>query len=262
MGSASGNAIDIERVINQTSLSHVHYLPETNSTNDVALARAELLDPGDSELILTSNQTRGRGRGENRWWSSDGALTFSLITPVLPIPVKQSPIVSLAAGVAICQGVERLAPQGAPRLKWPNDVFLNARKVAGILIEVPRQSPGRFVIGVGLNVNNSLENAPAEVQALATSLADAASRRFDLSEVLVECLQQLEQALAMLVAGDPLLPQLWRAYSLLVGREVRVVNPGGFIQGVCQTIAEDGALVLKTPQGEISCYGGVVEWFG
>jgi BirA family biotin operon repressor/biotin-[acetyl-CoA-carboxylase] ligase len=157
--------------------------------------------------------------------------------------------------------VERLAPQGRAQLKWPNDVFLNARKVSGILIEIPRSAPGRFVVGVGLNVNNSLENAPAEVQALAISLSDVSLQRFDLTDVLVECLKQIEQTLAMLVEGDPLLAQLWREYSLLVGREVRVVNPGGFVQGVCQTIAEDGALVLKTPQGEIPCYGGVVEWF-
>lgn len=261
MPDAAQNTLDLPQVLDRTTVGHVHYLPETDSTNEVALARAAQIPDDTSELVLTSRQLRGKGRGENRWWAGEGALTFSLITPRLPLPTEQTPRLSLVTGLAICQAVEQSVPTGETRLKWPNDVYLNGRKAAGILIESPGVAVGRFVVGVGINVNNRFAEAPPEVQQRAVSLADAAGGPLDLTGVLIDCLRQFDACLAMLLAGDPQLAGLWRAWSLLDGRRVRLALPAEVVEGVCRGIAEDGALLIEQPGGDRACYGGVVEWF-
>ncbi|TWT77202.1 Bifunctional ligase/repressor BirA [Posidoniimonas polymericola] len=261
MSNASDNTIDIRRLIDEAPVHHVHYLPETDSTNEVALHRAGEVAADQSELVLTSRQLRGKGRGENRWHAGEGALTFSLITPRLSLPREQTPRISLTAGLAMCHAVEQFVGGGHPQLKWPNDVFLNGRKAAGILIESPGDSVDRFVIGIGLNVNNPLTDAPAEVRDLATSLSEAAGQSLPLTDVLIACLQQLDACLKLLLAGSEELARGWRSASLLDGRKVRLALPTEAIEGVCRGIGDDGALLIETPSGERACYGGVVERF-
>ncbi|MCA9238811.1 MAG: biotin--[acetyl-CoA-carboxylase] ligase [Planctomycetales bacterium] len=253
--------VDLARVIDRTRVWHAHYLPETDSTNTVALQRAGDLSPDQSELVYTACQLQGRGRGANRWYSSDGALTFSLITRQLDIPPSETPRVSLAVGLAVCRAVEPLAPAALARIKWPNDVYLSGKKAAGILIEIPASSPGRFVVGIGLNVSNSLDGAPEEVRQLAASLAQFTHEELDPTGILISLLGEIDADLSRLVEHDPLLSEEWRARSLLIGRRVRVSAPPRVIEGVCVTIADDGALVLETDNGPTPCYGGVVEWF-
>lgn len=253
--------VDLARVIDRTRVGHAHYLPETDSTNTVALARAGELPSDQSELVYTACQHQGRGRGANRWYSSDGALTFSLITRRLDIPLAQTPHISLTVGVSACRALAPLVPAARTQIKWPNDVYLNGKKAAGILIEVPATSPGRFVVGIGLNVSNSLDDAPEDVQQLATSLSRFTDDDLDPTSILIALLNEIDADLDRLEHGDPLLSEEWRALSVLVGRRVRVSAPPRVIEGLCTTIADDGALVLETKNGPTPCYGGVVEWF-
>lgn len=261
MNPASDNTIDIRRLLDEAPVDNVHYLPETDSTNEVALRRTGSVAEDQSELVLTSRQLKGKGRGENRWHASEGALTWSLITPRLSLPREQTPKLSLTAGLAICHAAEQFAGSGHPQLKWPNDVFLHGRKAAGILIETTGEAVDRFVIGVGLNVNNSLADAPAEVRALATSLSESAGKPLPLTDVLIACLQQLASCTELLLSGSGELARGWQANSLLDGRTVRLALPTETLEGVCRGIAEDGALILDTPAGQRVCYGGVVESF-
>lgn len=253
------DTIDISRVLAQTSIGHVHYLPEADSTNNQALCRAVDLPDDQSELVLASRQTAGRGRGQNRWYSAEGSLTFSLITRLLPIAASQTPAVSLVAGLAACLASERHAPRAQPAIKWPNDVYLNERKAAGVLIEVARPATPRFVVGIGMNVNNTLAGAPQEVRDRAISLCDAAGQPVGATDLLIDFLNLLDEHLAMLITDGPRLARLWRGYCLLTGRRVRLSVGGRTLEGECQGIADDGALLLATPQGVTPCYGGVVE---
>ena len=147
----------------ETFLRGVEHYAKIASTNDRALelcADIELLVPF---LVIADHQTSGRGRGANRWWSSDGAILFSVIVDAAEygLPESRWPQISLTVGAAVCQTLRALlGSETAVGLKWPNDVWLNGRKAAGILVEVPAVRRGRLVIGVGLNVNNSFESAP------------------------------------------------------------------------------------------------------
>jgi BirA family biotin operon repressor/biotin-[acetyl-CoA-carboxylase] ligase len=163
--------------------AQVEWHAEIGSTNTRALELATAVDQPTPLLIGADRQTAGRGRGGNRWWSTTGALTFSLVLDptedflgpdVPPLTPAHWPRLSLVAALALCHELERLIPEITAQLKWPNDVHVAGRKLAGILVETA-SSPGstpRLVLGMGVNVNNSLRDAPPELQATACSLID------------------------------------------------------------------------------------------
>lgn len=254
---------DLARISQETWIERVHFYDQIDSTNNAALAHAATADSSVPELFLAEQQTGGRGRGNNRWWSDRGALTWSVLTGTLDVPPQTLPKVSLTMGLAIAEAVEQFAP-GDVTLKWPNDVFLDGRKVAGILIELAARPERRLVIGVGLNVNNRVRNAPAEIRHSATSLADASqsSSLIDRTAVLLACLAQVERHLQRFLAADPKLPDEWRARSLLTGRQVELATPRATIQGLCHGIADDGGLVIATRDGAQTYYGGAIANFG
>ncbi|MGI9455758.1 MAG: biotin--[acetyl-CoA-carboxylase] ligase, partial [Aeoliella sp.] len=238
--------LDLSRTIQETWIERVHYYETVESTNTTALEWARENEPGGVELFIAERQSGGRGRGSNVWWSAPGALTFSLLTVPFDLPPEQLPRVSLTVGLAICKTVERFAERFGVALKWPNDVYLAERKVAGILIELAASMPKRLVIGIGLNVNNLARDAPCELRSTAISLRDTLPEAglFDRTEVLIECLRQVEGQLERLLSGDQSLPGDWQDYSLLNGQQVRVVTPGHEIAGLCESIADDGALIV------------------
>lgn len=255
--------LELSRISQESWVDRVRYFETTDSTNNRALEHAEASEESFVELFLAEQQTDGRGRGSNTWWSGPGALTWSLLSRPLDVPIAHLPQVSLSIGAAICDAVEHFVP-GDVTLKWPNDVYLNGRKVAGILIERASDPGLRVVIGVGLNVNNSVKDAPAELHDLAIAMTDAVGhpgQLFDRSAVLIECLRQIEQYFDRFLAEDATLSAVWRARSLLTGRQVRIETAKGETVGYCEGLADDGALVLQTDSGTQKCYGGVVTEF-
>lgn len=243
----------------ETFLRGAEHHVEIKSTNDRALElcpNAELKIP---YLILADRQTSGRGRGANRWWSSDGALLFSVIVDAteFALPESRWPQISLTVGVTVCEVLGRLSSESVG-LKWPNDIWLNDRKVCGILVEVPPVVRGRMVIGIGLNVNNSFAAAPPELQSIATSLRDESGAEFDRSKLLGDVVRQLEVDLHRLAANDQSLPERWRNLCVLRDRIVSLDTGQQVVTGRCLGLAEDGALRLQTDSGEQRFYGGVV----
>ncbi len=250
-----------ERLQSDTFLRGAEYHAEIASTNDRAMelcADAELLVP---YLVSADHQTSGRGRGANRWWSSDGAVLFSVIVDAADygLPESRWPQISLTVGAAVCQTLQVvLGPATSVGLKWPNDVWLNGRKAAGILVEIPAARRGRLVIGVGLNVNNSFEAAPPELLKLATSMRDETGIESDRHEVLVRLLRQFDEDLRCLAAAEPSLTERWRNLCVLRDRTVSLDTGQQQVTGLCLGIADDGALRLQTATGEQRLYGGVV----
>ena len=122
----------------------------------------ELLHPlleVSPSLVLTCEQTAGRGRKGNAWWSSTGALTFTLVVNAdeLPMSSERRPMISLATGLAVRDALQTHLPEQEFSLKWPNDVFTGEQKICGILVEQHSIADRQAVlIGIGINVNNSL----------------------------------------------------------------------------------------------------------
>lgn len=254
------SAAELRRIATETFVAEIRFHPAVSSTNDLGLelaARSTLPAP---TLILTTCQTAGRGRGVNRWWSGPGALTFSLVldSAAIGADIQRRPQVSLTAAVAVCKTLKTLLPQAEIGLKWPNDVLLETRKVSGILVEVSPRQQQRFVLGIGVNVNNAIGSAPQDVAERATSLIDVAGHAFDLTGVLICLLQQIEQHLTLLASGNPQLPRQWQVLCLLRGRPLRLQNGPQSVDGICEGLDDQGALVLRTDRGVQRFWSGVV----
>jgi BirA family biotin operon repressor/biotin-[acetyl-CoA-carboxylase] ligase len=191
----------------------------TDSTNDRARLLAERGAPHGT-LVTAEAQTAGRGRQGRNWLAPAGkALLCSVI---LRPPPRLAP---LAAGVAVAEVVEAATRAGAAEVKWPNDVLLEGRKVAGILVE-GRPQQGWAVLGVGVNVAVSADQLPAELRATAGGLGLTAA---DVEPILAAVLTGLERWLCS--PREQVLETL-RARDALRGRQVRWAGGAGRADGI------------------------------
>lgn len=255
---------DLESLQAATFVRTIRHRPESVSTNTDALDWSRELGRRDlPALLLADRQTGGRGRGANRWWSAEGALTFSLLIEPLEhgVPMPQWPALSLTVGAAIAEALSGFAPGADVRLKWPNDVYIGGRKASGVLIESPPDASQRLVIGIGINVNNSPEHAPPEVRARAVSLAEVLGGPQPKLPVLQAVLQQLEVDLAALATKHPSLLGRWRRLCLLTGRSVLITDSGRATAGTCLGLDDDGALRVQTGHTIERLFSGVVTEF-
>lgn len=206
------------------------------STQDVARQR---LQPG--RVVVAGWQRQGRGRHGRAWTAPPGrALLFSA---VLPAPEQIAPILPLLAGVAVCDALASV-PAG---LKWPNDVLVKGRKLAGILVERP---PGPCaVVGIGINANLEAADLPGEAT---TSLLVVTGHPVDLEALLQDVLAQLDAWLARAAAGgSQVIAQAWRQRTGMLGRPVEVLVSEQLVRGVAQDITDSGALLLRHPDGRV-----------
>jgi len=249
---------DLERLLDETFIQEIEFHRECTSTNDLALSTAA--DWKSPTLLLTDSQTGGRGRGSNQWWARDGALTFSLrMTPAeFAVQHERWPLVSLTSAIAVADTLEHFAPGHQVGLKWPNDVFLDNRKVSGILVEPPRGSNSELVIGVGINVVNSLSDAPDDVRSIATSILDATDTEHSPDDVLLRFLQRFE-SLVRELGGDRLnLRERWQKQCTLTGQRISLESGDHLVSGLCSGIADNGALQIQTDGVVRSWFGGIV----
>jgi BirA family biotin operon repressor/biotin-[acetyl-CoA-carboxylase] ligase len=255
---------DIPRLLRESSLQHVEYHAVLPSTNTLALQLLQPLVACSPALVLTAEQTAGRGRKGNLWWSSAGALTFSLVlrSHELPLSPERRPLAAIAAGMAVRDALLQTAPDHEFQLKWPNDVLSGPRKICGILVEQHGAGDEQaLIIGIGVNVNNSLLEAPEEISRRAVSLADLLGHSLDLTDVLLRILQRLDARIQQLSQQPRMAMSDANRCSVLNGRLVSVQSGDGVVQGVCAGIDEDGLLVLQTDSGIVRCPTGVVsQW--
>jgi BirA family biotin operon repressor/biotin-[acetyl-CoA-carboxylase] ligase len=212
------------------------------STNDRARA---LADAGAEPftVVIAEQQTAGRGREGRRWESPAGAgLWLSLVAP--PREPTARTLVPIRVGLAACRAIEGAAPGVSAGLKWPNDVQVAGRKVAGVLCE---STPTGVVIGVGINVRSGGLSEPVAKSAVALETAASASvDRGALAGRLLAELRALLAADALGLEGD--LAVEVDARDVLKGRRVIVADGN---EGVARGIGRDGALRLEVRPGEV-----------
>jgi BirA family transcriptional regulator, biotin operon repressor / biotin---[acetyl-CoA-carboxylase] ligase len=167
-------------------------LEQTGSTNDAVL---EIMEPDSTEglVLFAEHQTAGRGQRGNRWESAAGkGLWFSILLRPM-IDVTSSPQLTIWATQAI-SGVVQTEFMVKPTIKLPNDVQIDGRKVAGVLVEMRAQekAPHVAIVGIGINVNHGLRDFPEELQSRAISLAMALGRQIDRQKFAVALLRNLD----------------------------------------------------------------------
>lgn len=215
-------------------------------------------------LFLTDSQTGGRGRGSNQWWARDGALTFSfrLEPSHFSVTHERWPLLSLTTAIAVADTLAKFAPEQRVGLKWPNDVFLNGRKICGILVEPPKGSTSELVIGAGINVANSLSEAPEDVRKIATSIFDETDIDFSPSDVLLSFLQRFESLIHELGSRSFNLKERWQQQCILTGCQISLESGDHQIAGLCRGISDAGAINVETDGVVRPWYGGIVRRIG
>jgi BirA family transcriptional regulator, biotin operon repressor / biotin---[acetyl-CoA-carboxylase] ligase len=216
----------------------------TDSTNERARALADAGAPHGT-LVTADEQEAGRGRQGREWTAPPGsAVLMSLILRDLD---ERHALLPLAAAVAACEACEAAARGAGPLVKWPNDVWLDRRKVAGILIE-GRPQAGWAVLGIGLNVTT--DSFPPELAEIATSLR-LAGYETTRAAVLSELLGALDRWIG---APPEAVLEAWRSRDALKGERVRW--SGG--EGVGDGIDDSGALLVQTDDGPVTLDAGEV----
>lgn len=247
----------LDQLCHHSELEGVEHFDELSSTNDRAIQRA--VDPHCPTplLVLAQRQTAGRGRGSHRWESALGSLTFSLI---VPIDAPLLPFASLAAGLAVCEALQPFVPdERCLQLKWPNDILIGGKKVCGILIEAPARSAPRRIVGIGINVNNSMEAAPTPLVREAVAVVDIARKQIPLFNLLGQVVPRLLSRFDALDHSRLTLVEHWRERCFLTGRIVQVRQGNQITAGLCQGIDQEGALLIETDTGRKRCSTGTVE---
>jgi len=250
--------LDVQRLLREGCLTHVEHHGTLSSTNDRAREISRQLPGDETALVIADEQTAGRGRGANRWWTGSGSLACSLVLDPAAQGIRRQhfPLISLAAAVAIVDGVRQVVPAGTLGLHWPNDVFAGGRKLAGILVEA--LPDGKHVLGFGLNVNNRATSAPSELRERTTSVADLSGADHSRTEILLQVLARLWPNLGQLAASAAEMARRADRACLQHGRTLVIESGERRVEGVCQGIADDGALVLRTGRGEEKFYSGVL----
>src|SRR5919106_267785 len=227
-----------------------HYFAEISSTNTHARELAEQGAP-EGEVVVAESQTQGRGRLGRHWESPPLAnLYFSIILRPKLAPVH-APQITLMAAVALAEAVGSFIPQ-SPAIKWPNDILVNGKKLAGILAEAvclaERVEYGIF--GVGVNVNYPVDFMPPELRTRATSLFDLTRIHIHRESFLRRLIQDLDRCYGDLEeSGFQALAPRWEAYFALRGRRVRVELLDQIVLGRAVGIAPDGALLVEADDG-------------
>ncbi len=223
-------------------------LDETSSTNDVARRAAKNGAPGGATWVAEV-QTAGKGRQGRAWISPRGEnLLFSVLVRLRCEPSRLPPL-ALVAGVAVRDAVARAAPAADVRLKWPNDVLIEGRKVAGVLLEatLAGKRVDGLVVGIGINVHTRVFD-PA-IASLATSVALHAGAPPDRAEILADVLQGLDRDLELCAhRGLGLVHARLQAADALKDHAIRTDDGR---HGVADGIDVDGRLRLRQQDGTL-----------
>jgi len=219
------------------------------STNRTAMEMATIGMPG-GVAIFAESQTGGRGRLGRHWFSPAGINLYLSLFLMPHQPARTFPFFSLATAVALVQTIQKIAPCAA-RIKWPNDIVIENKKVAGILLEsvtMGGQTPP-LVIGIGMNVNG--DDFPAALSTTATSLKIATGNVVDRSDLARELLTALSEQYRDLQGQDSFYRLIERARSLCqtLHQRVSVRTPRATFEGWAEDITSEGSLLLRMGDG-------------
>jgi BirA family biotin operon repressor/biotin-[acetyl-CoA-carboxylase] ligase len=221
--------MDIERLRREFPARRIDYYPAVDSTMRAAVG----LEPGS--VVLAGQQTEGQGRHGRRWHSEPASGIYCSIV------LKPAPALTLALGLATADAIVR-ATGVVCDLRWPNDVMLAGKKVAGILVQV---AGGNAIAGIGINVNQT--SFPAELAPDATSLRLHTGAPVSLTGIVLALLPAIDTFVEL--DKDTILRLFTRASSYAAGRRVTVAQPDGIIEGTSAGLDPAGFLIVRKDDG-------------
>ncbi len=243
---------EIKRKLNTKIFGkNIEYFRLTSSTMDEALYLTEK-GCANGTLIISEEQTDGRGRQKRKWISPKGVnIYISLIYKPYNMNFAKAIGLMFAASIAIVEALSDFGIDNA-RIKWPNDVIVDGKKIAGVLLETQSESGilKYAIIGFGVNVN--MESIPDEIKNSATSIYLETGKKADRALLLSNILYYLENMISLIEAGsESSIMKLWRKYDTTLGRRILVTSAKENIEGLAYDIDEKGFLIVKKDNGEL-----------
>lgn len=242
----------------------VHWLARTGSTNDVVAALAQA-GADEGTVVVAEAQTAGRGRQGRTWFSPAGAGLYVslLLRPVLAEAAHENrrALITLAAGVAVASAIRTTT--GLPAaIKWPNDVVIDRRKLAGILVEAVNYGGMRGFVVLGVGVNLQQAAFPTDLAARATSIEAETGRPADRAQIFGEMMASLAERYRDLLAGrfDAILSDWRRLASPMWSSVIEWDSPSGVLRGRVEAIDETGALIVRVGDHLERVIAGEVRW--
>lgn len=237
---------------------NIHYFDETGSTNDDAkrfAAQGEV----HGTLVVADKQTMGRGRRGRTWISTEGVNAFFSIIVRPDMSPNKASMLTLVMALAVCQAIREETELDA-RIKWPNDIVVNRKKVCGMLTEMTAELDyiHEVVIGVGINMNQT--EFPEEIQENASSLYVQGGQKVMRSNLVKSCMEQFEKYYDMFMQSQDLsgLQDTYNALLVNMDTGVKVLDPKGEYEGIARGIDEEGQLLVERDGKLQAVYAGEV----
>jgi len=229
----------------------IHHFGALDSTNSTAYQLA-MEGAGEGELVIAESQGKGRGRLGREWFSPPFLNLYLSVILRPKIPPQQASLITLMAAVATSDAIEKFSGLH-PTIKWPNDILMDSRKVAGLLNEIHSETDRvHFVVlGIGVNLNVSREEMPEEIRKLATSLKEEMGQAVSRKAFLQGLLSEVERWYSVfLKEGGSAILKAWGERARIEGRTVKVSSFGETVTGTAVGVDPYGALILRTRTGE------------
>ena len=229
------------------------FYPEIDSTNRIALEKAREGSP-EGSAIVADCQTQGRGRGNHSWFSPAGVNLY--LSLILYPPQKKLHYLPFFTAIALSDTLEEW--KLSTDLKWPNDILVHGKKIAGILIQTATEENRLQFSVVGIGVNLNMETIPAALQATAVSAAQILGSFIDREAFLASLLRRLEQRYQSMESWDELVKVFQQRSSFVRDCSVVVEMEGRRISGVTAGMDAMGGLIVQTSSGEEIVYAGEI----
>ena len=227
----------------------IKYFKETESTNITAREMAGSVEEGT--VVIAESQTGGRGRLGRKWLSPEGGIWLSIILKPKMQP-SYAPRITILAGVSVAKTIRSF---GLPaKIKWPNDILINGKKVCGILTEIEAEIDmiEYCVVGIGIDANVDTESFPEEIRDSSTSLKKELGHEINRVDFVRKLLSEFEALyLKFQKDGFPSILEEWRNMSATIGEWVKITTQSKTIYGEAIGVDNEGALILETDEGKL-----------
>lgn len=247
-------AVDLQSRLGQSQTigNAIRVLPQTTSTNDEA-SRAALEGHPEGLVIFAESQSAGRGRMGRRWSSPAGrGLWFSVLLRPSLAPGECTQLTAATAN-ALARAIQS-ATGITPEIKWPNDLLIKGKKIAGILTEMSAEVEHvrSVILGIGIDVNQTASEFPADLRDIATSLKLATGKTVSRADLAEEVLRELDREYARILAGQfTAVAEEWGSRCSTLGKQVTITMGTRRVRGRAEALDENGALLLRTEHGRI-----------
>jgi BirA family biotin operon repressor/biotin-[acetyl-CoA-carboxylase] ligase len=229
------------------------FLEETGSTNEYATSHKVQSDT----LIISPNQTKGKGRFGRKWISSPGKNISLTLVKDFRIGVDEIHNVGFYTSLTLANSLEKFLPdKGASlSLKWPNDVLLSDKKVGGMLLDCRdlRSAEKKISIGIGVNVNE--DKFDDDIKAKATSMFLSTGKEYDIDKIVITFIKEFYSQ-QELISNPEKLMTLWKMRCNHIGREIyfRILEDGNESKAIVMDIMKDGSIKLLNENGKVTIH--------